>query len=101
MPVVGIGGIFFWQNADTCSSLHLMFVRHCVSLEAEIQKSSIIAAWIMEDIALRKCYCVASNDDPRKISIEILAIFEKVSPNLRKQNYISGSLNEVLTTRRS
>ena len=100
MPVVGIGGIFFWQNADTCSSLLLMLVRHFVSLEAEIQKSSIIAAWIMEDIALRKCYCVASNNDPpRKISIEILAIFEKVSPNLRKQNHICGSLNEVLTTR--
>ena len=36
---------------------------------------------------------------PRKISIEILAIFEKVSLNLQKQNHISGSLNEVLTTR--
>ena len=35
----------------------------------------------------------------RKISIEILAIFEKVSLNLQKQNHISGSLNEVLTTR--
>ena len=65
MPVVGIGEIFLGgQNADTCSSLLLMLVRHCVSLEAEIQKSSIIAAWIMEDIALRKCYCVASNNDP-------------------------------------
>ena len=55
---------FFLQNADTCYSLRLMFVRHFVSLEVEIQKSSIIAAWIMEDIALRKCYCVASNNDP-------------------------------------
>ena len=36
---------------------------------------------------------------PPKKSIEILAIFEKVSLNLRKQNHISGSLNEVLTTR--
>ena len=38
---------------------------------------------------------------PPKKSIEILAIFEKVSLNLRQQNHISGSLNEVLTTRRS
>ena len=40
-----------------------------------------------------------SDTSPRKISIEILAIFEKVSLNLRQQNHISGSLNEVLTTR--
>ena len=40
-----------------------------------------------------------SPSPPRKKSIEILAIFEKVSLNLRKQNHISGSLNEVLTTR--